>query len=312
MGVPVTEPRVTPLTLRPSSASLIARLQGSARVLGLAPTKSSYGLRPNMVLEDPASSSSTLPDSLNGDLLMLIFDCLQEDYDKVALACTSRSILQEQRRLRPLTQQRMHVSLDLLVGARRAGWRVAHCHVDKRSGTWVTSGQEDDMLADLEVLSIIGRPDCALLVLSPFTDLTTLVRLHTFELDSCAIGNAGLGVLSAAIRNGAMPILAILDVRRNQIGDGGALALAAALSYGAQSSEDKASKQDGSSTPMLLSRLTTLGLDRNPIGEIGLNVFAAALRVGALPALRDLFVDRPQHEHLAAVCLERRVEVSSW
>ena len=70
----------------------------------------------------------------------------------------------------------MHVSLDLLVGARRAGWRVAHCHVDKRSGTWVTSGQEDDMLADLEVR--ITRPAAGLPVGSDleYADEVTLGR----------------------------------------------------------------------------------------------------------------------------------------
>jgi hypothetical protein len=304
---------------RPSSAALIARLQGSARVLGLAPIKTSYGLR-STVLDQP--SSSTMPESLNSDLLLILFDFLVDDRDKVALACTNRGILAEQRRLRPLTRQRMHVSLGLLVGARRAGWRVAHCHVDKRSGTWVTSGQEDDVLADLEVLSIVGRPDCALLVLSPFTDLTTLVRLQTFELDSCAIGNAGVGVLSAALRNGAMPALTVLDLRRNQIGDGGALALAAAISHGAVAASPPPASSSGTSLSTgrpthtvaspILNRLTTLGLDQNPIGEIGLNVLAAALRVGSLPALRYLFVDCPSYEHLAAACEQRQVEATSW
>ena len=63
---------------------------------------------------------------------------------------------------------------------------------------------------------MVGRPDCALLVLSPLTDLHAMKTLRTFELDSCSIGDAGVAVLAAALRNGALSTLEILDLRRNQ------------------------------------------------------------------------------------------------
>ena len=285
---PLTISRMGPT----KGASPIARLHGCARVLGLEPSKSSYGLRPSTVLA-PASLSACI----TGDVLLLVLDQLALDVDKVALACVTHAILHEQRRLRPQTAFRLHVSLTTLVGAQQAGWRMAHCHVDKRSGTWVASGEEDDVLADLETLSIVGRPDCALLVLSPFTDLSTMTRLTTFELDACAIGNAGVGVLSAAIRNGAMPCLTVLDLRRNQVGDGGALALAAALLHDRGSS---------------LQRLTTLGLDQNQIGDRGFTALAATLSAGSLFSLRQLFVDDPLHDVLCKTCRHRRIEVSAW
>ena len=281
----------------PIAVSPIARLQGCARVLGLEPKKDSYGLRPSTVLARSSEGPATLADCVAGDLMLLILEYLQ-DKDKVSLACITRSMRAEQRRMRPTTSFRMHVSLSRLVNAGRAGWRVAKVHVDKRSGAWITSGQEDDVLAEIESLSIIGRPDCALLVLSPFTDLSAMRQLRTFELDSCAIGNAGVGVLAAAIRNGAMPSLGVLDLRRNQIGDGGALSLAAAFSHAS----------DGS----MLPRLTTLGLDQNLIGEFGLVALADAIKGGALYSLRHIFVDLPRHESLSAACAARSIELSSW
>lgn len=197
-----------PAISRKKADSPIKRLEGCARTLGLEPTKSSFGIRPSHL-------ERSVP--LHGDVLLLVLDQLLSDSDKVALASVSRGVLTEQRALRPSTTQRVRISLDTLVSARAAGWCVSHCHVDKRSGSWVTSGQSDDALADLRTLSVVGRPDCALLVLSPLTDLHAMRQLHTFELDSCAIGDAGVAVLAAAFRNGALQTLQVLDLRRNQV-----------------------------------------------------------------------------------------------
>lgn len=227
---------------RPSGEAALERLQAATRVLGLE-QKNKSCIRPRELSEE-----RTLTNLAQGDVLLMVLEQLSKDQDKVNLITTSRGVLAEQRRLRPTTAYRKRVSLEMLVGARKAGWRVAHCLVDKRSGGWVTSNQSDNVLAELEVLSIIGRPDCALLVLSPFTDLASMRRLTVFELDSCAIGNAGVGVLSAAFRNGGLQALEVLDLRRNQIGDGGAQALATALSH----------RREHNETAML-GRLHTLG-----------------------------------------------------
>lgn len=273
---------------------LTTRLTACTHTLGLEPSKCSYGLRPVHLTDQKAQT--TLVD-LAADVFLEVLEHLA-DRDKVSLATACSTLLKEQRRLRPTTAYRKRISLSLLVGARKAGWRVERAFVDKRSGGWVTSNQSDNVLAELEVLSIVCRPDCALLVLSPFTDLTAMSRLRVFEMDSCAIGNAGVGVLSAAFRNGAMSALNVLDLRRNQIGDGGAQALSTAFSH-----------KDGS----MLRHLHTLGLDRNCIGEVGLEALAETLRVtSAARALRNLLVDVPDHPSLRAVCDERRIDVSSW
>lgn len=266
------------------------RLQATGLVLGLEPLKSSAGIRPINLNTKPSL------DTITGDILLLVLELLS-DRDKVALIRVCRTLHSEQRRLRPKLAPRRRCSLELLVGARNAKWTITHCFVDRTSGSWVTSGQNDDALRDLETLSIVGRPDCALLVLSPFTDLSAMSLLTIFELDSCAIGNAGVGVLSAALRNGAMPALRVLDLRRNQVGDGGLQALATALSH---------------DTAKVLPRLETLGLDKNCIFSRGCTALASALKLGAVPSLRTLFVDDPQHESLRAACDDREIDLSTW
>jgi hypothetical protein len=61
-----------------------------------------------------------------------------------------------------------------------------------------------------------------------------------------------------------------------------------------------------------LGRLTTLGLDCNPIGSAGLAGLAHALNLGALAALHSLFVDRTTEASLVAACAGRDIELSSW
>ena len=200
----------------------MARLTGCARVLGLEASKTQYGLRPSALEHSTPSSSLTLAHPATGillisdDLLLLTLDLLEADEDKVALACACRSLLKEQRRLRPLTSHRARTTLSLLSAAWSAGWRVAHCHVDKLSGSWGPPGEEKAPLTELESLSIVGRPDCALLVLSPFTDLALMTKVRVFEVYNCAIGDAGVHVLAAAFRKHAMPALRVLDLRRNR------------------------------------------------------------------------------------------------
>ena len=61
-----------------------------------------------------------------------------------------------------------------------------------------------------------------------------------------------------------------------------------------------------------LSKLHTLGLDRNAIGASGLAALADVLTRGALAALRCLLVDWPDDATLVAACRKRSVELSSW
>ena len=186
------------------------RLQGCARVLGLARLSTSCAedrpqqQYPSLGLGDLAASA---------DLLLLLLEQLDVDAWKVALASVSKAVLATQRRVRPATSYRARVSLQVLCAARAAGWRVEQCHVDKRSGHWTIAAMgstvqrgafDSEYLADVEALSVVGRPDCALLILSPFTSLAALHHLRILEFEQCAIGDAGLAVLSAAFRSGAM------------------------------------------------------------------------------------------------------------
>jgi len=184
--------------------SVSQRLAGCASVLGFG---------------GPSASSRTGIDTArfnvadllsSGDYLLSVLEML-DDRAKCALSSSSKAILTEQRRLRPDTAVRSRVSLAALLGARAAGWRMTHCHVDKRSGDWSTRRAlpERDALADLRALSVCGRPDCALLVLSPFTALSMLRDMRVLEFDKCAIGDAGLSVLAAAFAKGAMPALTV-------------------------------------------------------------------------------------------------------
>ena len=296
-----------------SSTLYRSRLAGCASVLGLG-----GGGR---VRESLASCAPSISDLLSlGDYLLCVLDIL-DDRAKCALSSCSKAILAEQRRLRPATIVRPRVSLAALLGARAAGWRMTHCHVDKRSGDWSTRKAlpERDALADLHALSVCGRPDCALLVLSPFTALGLMRELRILEFEKCAIGDAGLGVLSAAFRTGAMPALTvratpaqqprapcsfpqlseltallhaspaqILDVRSNQIGDVGVTSLASAASHtlALAARSAAAAGRPGGRPP--LAKLCTLGVDYNPrVGEAGLGALSHALRLGALPALHS-------------------------
>lgn len=58
--------------------------------------------------------------------------------------------------------------------------------------------------------------------------------------------------------------------------------------------------------------LVVAGLDSNCIGELGLCALASALSLGAVPALRKLFVDLPEHEILRDACVGRPIECSAW
>ena len=277
-----------------------ARLHVSSRILGLEyPTTTQYGLQPRALKAAPR----TLFDILSGDIFLLVLERLEHDRDKCACACACRDFRAEQRRLCPPTSYRPRMSLALLVGARAAGWSVVHCHVDKKAGKWTPVNEMDSLLGGLETLSVVGRPDCALLVLSPFTDLAAMTTLRVFELDACAIGDAGVAVLSAAFRQRALPALQVLDLRRNQVTDGGARVLAETLAD---------ASDEGAPNGAALPKLTTLGLDRNAIGSNGLTSLARAVTLGAFGALRSLFVDRPDHEALKEACEKRCVELSSW
>jgi hypothetical protein len=319
---------------------LASRLAATANILQLECVKTQYSLRPSalarrLTLADPKTGI------LVGDVLLLLLERLC-DSEKVALCCTCRCLRDEQRRLRPALSYRPRMSHAILSAAWAAGWRVAHCHIDKKSGPLFSglSGEHDNLLAEIENLSIVGRPDCALLVLSPFTDLASMTLLRVFELDSCAIGDAGVVVLAAAFRARALPALQILDLRRNraqqararpassavrtscahdsrdpvcvlrapaEVTSSGAVALAEALAHHWR--EASQSWQGGGAT---LGRLTTLGLDCNDIDERGLGALALTLALGAAPALHSLFVDSPDHCDLQAVCKQRGVELSSW
>ena len=288
-------------TFRPGS--IAARLQATGLVLGLEPLKSNR----NRGILRPINLNSEPWQAISDGVLLIVLAFLAEP-EKVALVSTCKMLLSEQRRLKPPLAPRRRCSLQVLVGARHAGWTISHCYVDKPSGSWVVTrpamsssgGQSEDALRDLQTLSIVGRPDCALLVLSPFTDLSAMRFLSVLEFDSCCIGNAGVGVLAAAVRNGAVPVLRVLDLRRNQIGDGGAQALATALTH----------HTTGGST--VLTSLETLGLDSNCIFARGTSALASALLRGSVPSLRQLFVDDPEHELLREACDARRIDLSSW
>ena len=198
----------------------LSRLAATTRTLGLETAKTGYSLRPAALAQDRAAPGLA---TVGADVLQMLLEHLDRDADKVALVSASRGLLIEQRRLRPAISYRPRTSLDVLTGAFAAGWRVARCHVDKKAGLWTPTsadGRRDDayhrLLADLESFAIVGRPDCALLVLSPFTGLHCLTRLHCFEVNQCAIGDAGVAVLAAAFRRGVMANLQILDLRRNR------------------------------------------------------------------------------------------------
>lgn len=200
-------------------ASSIARLAASSKVLGLEVPKNEYVLRP-AALASSSEPSPAVEVLCTADTLLLIMDMLA-DADKVALSITSRAIMSEQRRLRPATTYRARMLLPFLSHSWAAGWRCEHVYIDKRSGrVWTPSAEhesEDDPLTAISHLSIVGRPDCALLLLSPFTDLKAMRLLSVFALDGCAIGDAGTAVLAIAFRNRAMPALKVLDLRRNRV-----------------------------------------------------------------------------------------------
>jgi hypothetical protein len=312
----------TSSNLRELSVQRLAlRLAGCASVLGLGNGGNCY------LLKTSSSKGGGAEEMLScGDYLLYVLDFIRDDRSKCALCCASKAILAEQRRVRPATSLRPRVSLSALLSARAAGWRMTHCHVDKRSGDWSTRRvlPERDALADLRALSVCGRPDCALLVLSPFTALGMLVELRSLEFEKCAIGDAGLGVLAAAFKTGAMPALTVLDVRHNQIGDAGVVSLAVAILDGWPSwmltrslTSPPSGKQQRSapSSPRPLSKLQTLGLDYNPrVGEPGLQALGRSLAHGALPELRSLYIDNHEHLGLIAACAARSapIELRYW
>ena len=301
---------------------LALRLAGCASVLGLGNGGNCY------LLKTSSSKGGGAEEMLScGDYLLYVLDFIRDDRSKCALCCASKAILAEQRRVRPVTSMRPRVSLSALLSARAAGWRMTHCHVDKRSGDWSTRRvlPERDALADLRALSVCGRPDCALLVLSPFTALGMLVELRSLEFEKCAIGDAGLGVLASAFKTGAMPALTVLDVRHNQIGDAGVVSLAVAiqdrvaaatmLTRSLTSPPSGKQQRSAPSSPRPLSKLQTLGLDYNPrVGEPGLQALGRSLAHGALPELRSLYIDNHEHLGLIAACAARSapIELRYW
>jgi hypothetical protein len=211
--VTVSPTSVHDLRLITSEALCRERLHGCASVLGFSKLSArDYLEKPSALEGEAAAAGASLMDLLaTADILALLLDHLDTDRSKSALAAVCKTALAEQRRIRPQAEVRARTSLPVLLGARRAGWRVSHCHVDKRSGDWTPrgNGPDSDSFSDLELLSVVGRPDCALLVLSPFTALATMSHMRVLEFDTCAIGDAGVAVLAAAFRAGSMASLEV-------------------------------------------------------------------------------------------------------
>ena len=116
-----------------------------------------------------------------------------------------------------------------------------------------------------------------------------ILGLSQRQLDDHAIDT-----LSKGFAAGAMPFTTLLDLSNNRFGDIGGKALAHAV---ARAESDP-----------LLPRLRTLLLMGNAIGVAAQQALADALAHGALPALKELSIDRASAE-LQAACSARRIRV---
>ena len=106
-----------------------------------------------------------------------------------------------------------------------------------------------------------------------------LLRLRTLDLSNTAIGDAGLVALAPALRR--LPALEWLSLYDSPLGDEGLAALVAPPSpAGAPPT-----------TTGGLAKLKFFNLSRTQITDAGCGTLAAALDSGALPALKDLFLD---------------------
>ena len=103
-----------------------------------------------------------------------------------------------------------------------------------------------------------------------------LPRLKDLSLYSAAIGDAGLVALAPALRR--LPALEVLSLCGNPFGDEGLAALVAPP------------PPAGAPPPTTggLAKLKVLYLTRTQITDAGCATLAAALKSGALPALKDL------------------------
>ena len=129
---------------------------------------------------------------------------------------------------------------------------------------------------------------------------THLNEATSLDMFSMKWGDAEMTKLAAALEycraEGALPQLKRLDLDSNQIGDVGMQALAGAVSKGA------------------LAALETLDLSVNAIGDAGMSALAKAITPGpngkgALPALKELLVDNPEHAALKAACQARGIDL---
>ena len=107
-----------------------------------------------------------------------------------------------------------------------------------------------------------------------------LPRLQVLSLTNAAIGDAGLVALAPALRR--LPALAYLPLADNPFGDEGLAALVAPPAA-------------AGALPLPtggLKKLERLSLNRTQVTDAGCATLASALDSGALPALKDLRMDR--------------------
>ena len=112
------------------------------------------------------------------------------------------------------------------------------------------------------------------------SDAKPLQHLKELDLSDNAIADRGMMRLADAMSTGALPVLIILTLGSNDIGDGGASALANAL----LERKDLAIGGDG-------KNLEELALDNNWIGDGGFNDLAKAIGKGCLPSLKMFALD---------------------
>ena len=137
-----------------------------------------------------------------------------------------------------------------------------------------------------------------------------LPALRNLLLNSNRFGFGGLKAMTEAIGAGALPQLLHLDISHNKVGDQGMRLLAEALGEGALQLErltcnafrsDVLKVGDAgmrsladvlTSTKGALTKLVSLDLQGNEIGDDGLSALVTPLKKGALPALQRLHMPK--------------------
>ena len=151
---------------------------------------------------------------------------------------------------------------------------------------------------------------------------SALQHCQELHLNHNEISDVGLDAFSTACARGALPRLTLLNLNGNCVGNQGIRSLARACS------EQRALPQlwdlwlsgnciGGDGLEALVAhgafeKLTSLTLSQNQFREASIRAMAASLCKGALPQLKELYVDGSDVEHpqLQAACVARGIRLA--